>query len=71
MFDEIAAFDHFSCCFGIFGVLQCFKKEYLKLKYEYILIKRETQILEALISDILSLTAQKLEKQAVRREDWL
>lgn len=32
-------------------------------------LKRETQILEGSISDILSLTAQKLEKETVKHED--
>lgn len=37
-----------------------------RLRYENILIKCETQVLEGSISDILSLTAQKLEKETVK-----
>lgn len=44
LFDEIGTFDRFSSCFGIFGVLQCFKN-----LSEFVLIKCETQILEASI----------------------
>lgn len=40
-----------------------------KLKCEYILIKCETQILEGPISDILSLTVQKLEKETMKHKD--
>jgi hypothetical protein len=66
LFDESGMFGNFSSSFGIFAVLQCFQKEYLKFKCEYIRIKCETQTLETLISDISSSTARKLENETVK-----